>query len=166
MMLANMKDNTPHNQVHQTDLQLMQYFNVMSGRVVIISLREQTARFYQDGQLVNWSYVTTGRPELPSVPGWHTAMWKVSPTTFRSPDPVGSPNYYQPTHINYAIAYNAGGYFLHDAWWRSWFGPNSNLPHYDPAAFNGGSHGCVNFPLANMKWVYNWTPQGAPIILY
>jgi len=165
-MLTNMNDTTPHDQVHQTDLQLLQYFSITSGRAVVISLREQTARFYQDGQLVNWSYVTTGRPELPSVPGWHTAMWKVSPTTFTSPDPAGSPNYYRPTHINYAIAYNVNGYFLHDAWWRSWFGPNSNLPHRDPAAFDGGSHGCVNFPLANMKWVYNWTVQGTPIILY
>ncbi len=165
-MLDNMGDSTPHNQAHQTDLRLLQFYNITSGRVVVISLREQTARFYQDGQLVNWSYVTTGRPELPSVPGWHVAMWKVSPTTFRSPDPAGSPNYYRPTHINYAIAYNANGYFLHDAWWRSWFGPNSNLPHHDPAAFNGGSHGCVNFPESNMQWVYNWTVQGTPIILY
>jgi hypothetical protein len=171
-MLANMSDSTPHNQAHQTDLQLLQYFNVTSGRVVIISLREQTARFYQDGQLVNWSYVTTGAPGLPSVPGWHVAGLRLSPTTFHSPDPVGSPNYYQPTHINYAVGYNDGGYFLHDAWWRSWFGPNSNLPHYDPAAFNGGSHGCINFPLhswqggAAMQWVYNWTLAGTPIILY
>ncbi len=165
-MLTNIGDSTPHDQVHQTDLQLLRFYNITSGRAVVISLREQTARFYQDGQLVNWSYVTTGRPELPSVPGWHVAMWRASPTTFTSPDPAGSPNYYRPTHINYAIAYNVNGYFLHDAWWRSWFGPNSNLPHHDPAAFNGGSHGCVNFPEANMKWVYNWTVQGTPIILY
>jgi hypothetical protein len=165
-MLANLKDTTPHNQAHQTDLQLLQVYNVKSGPAVVISLREQTARFYQDGKLVNWSYVTTGRPELPSVPGWHVAMARLSPTTFRSPDPAGSPNYYQPTHINFAVEYNTNGYFLHDAWWRSWFGPNSNLPHHDPAAFNGGSHGCVNFPLSSMKWVYNFTTRGTPIILY
>jgi len=165
-MLANMDDATPHDQPHQTDLQVLQFYKVTSGRAVVISLREQTARFYQDGQLVNWSYVTTGRPELPSVPGWHVAEARLSPTTFTSPDPVGSANYYQPTHINYAIAYNAGGYFLHDAWWRHQFGPNTNLPHRDPAAFNGGSHGCVNFPEANMKWIYNWTLKGTPIILY
>lgn len=165
-MLANMSDSTPHDQPHQTDLQLLQYYNVTGGRAVVISLREQTARFYENGKLVNWSYVTTGAPGLPSVPGWHVAMTRLSPTTFTSPDPGGSPNYYQPTHINYAVLYNTGGYFLHDAWWRSWFGPNSNLPHRDPAAFNGGSHGCVNFPESNMKWVYNWTQRGTPVILY
>jgi hypothetical protein len=165
-MLADMNDHTPHNQAHQTDLHLLDFFQVTQGRAVIISLREQTARFYQDGQLVNWSYVTTGRPELPSVPGWHVAMARLSPTMFTSPDPAGSPGYYQPTHINYAVEYNTNGYFLHDAWWRSWFGPNSNLPHHDPAAFNGGSHGCVNFPEANMRWVYTWTVRGTPIILY
>lgn len=24
--------------------------------------------------------------------------------------------------------------------------PGTQLPHYDPIAFNGGSHGCINFP--------------------
>jgi lipoprotein-anchoring transpeptidase ErfK/SrfK len=165
-MLANMDDTTPHDQAHQTDLQMLDFYKITSGRAVVVSLREQTARFYQDGKLVNWSYVTTGRPELPSVPGWHAAGARLSPTTFTSPDPAGSPNYYQPTHINFAVGYNAGGYFLHDAWWRHQFGPNTNLPHYDPAAFNGGTHGCINFPEGNMKWVYNFTVRGTPIIVY
>jgi hypothetical protein len=33
-------------------------------------------------------------------------------------------------------------------------------------AFNGGSLGCVNVPLATMRWVYPWILLGTPIILY
>lgn len=170
--LEDRTDPTPHNQPHQTDLQVMQYYNVTAGRVAIISLAEQTARFYENGKLVYWTYVTTGRPEHPSVPGYHVALLRVSPTLFVSQAPRGSPEWYAPTPIHYAIEYNTGftrsggTYFLHDAWWRSQFGPYSNLPHYDPVAFNGGSLGCVNVPLATMRWIYPWILLGTPIILY
>jgi L,D-transpeptidase catalytic domain len=165
-LMDNLHDTTPAWEAHQTDLQLMQVYGIMSGRVVIVSLREQTARFYENGKLVYWSYVTTGRPEKPSPPGLHYAMEKLYHTEFKSGDPVGSALWYAPTPINYAILYANYGFFLHDAWWRYKFGPGSNLPHWDPLAFDGGSHGCVNFPEDNMAWTYNWVPIGAPIVVY
>jgi hypothetical protein len=170
--LDNRTDPTPHDQPHQTDLQVMQYYNVTAGRVAIISLAEQTARFYENGKLVYWSYVTTGRPDHPSVPGYHVAMVRLSPTLFVSQAPPGSPEWYAPTPIHYAIEYHTGytrsggDYFLHDAWWRNQFGPYTNLPHHDPAAFNGGSLGCVNVPLTTMQWIYPWILLDTPIILY
>ncbi len=165
-MLDNQRDATPAWLPHQADLQLLRTYGILSGRVTIISLREQTARFYENGKLMYWSYVTTGRPELPSPPGLHYAIQKLYHTQFVSGDPKNSPLWYAPTAINYAILYANYGYFLHDAWWRYKFGPGSNLPHWDPLAFNGGSHGCVNFPEENMPFIYNWVPLGSPIILY
>lgn len=165
-MSDNYNDKTPHSQPHQADLTLMQYYNVMQGKVLVINFREQTARFYENGSLVNWMLVTTGRPGHTSIPGYHTALAKVSPTIFNSPFPEGSPDYYQPTPINFAVAYDWNGYFLHDAWWRNKFGPGTEYPHYDPAAFNGGSHGCINFSAAQMPWVYKWIPLRTPIIMY
>jgi lipoprotein-anchoring transpeptidase ErfK/SrfK len=93
-------------------------------------------------------------------------MYKQTHLVFSSPDPVDSPLYYQPTKVNYGILYANYGFFLHDAYWRRKFGPGSNLPHYDPAAFNGGSHGCINFKENDMARVYDWTPVGSPIIVY
>ncbi len=165
-LLDNLKDKTPHNQPHATDLTLLKTYHLQQGKVVVVSLREQTARFYQNGKMVFWSYVTTGGVDTPSVPGLNYAMVKLRHTVFTSPDPPGSPLWYAPTPINYAIEYALYGYFLHDAWWRAEFGPYTNLPHWDPAAFNGGSHGCVNFPLNEMGTVYDWTDVGTPIILY
>lgn len=165
-LLDNLKDKTPHNQPHATDLTLLSTYHLLHGKVVVVSLREQTARFYQNGKLAFWSYVTTGGPDTPSVPGLNYAMVKLTHTVFTSPDPPGSPLWYAPTPINFAIEYALYGYFLHDAWWRAEFGPYTNLPHWDPAAFNGGSHGCVNFPLNEMSTVYNWVDLGTPVILY
>ncbi len=150
---------TPHSQPHATDLLLINTAYHLTGKVIVVSLREQTLRAYDNGQMVWWSYVTTGayRPteQLPSWPGLHYAMYKLYHTEFTSPDPPGSPDYYAPTPINYAIAYAPNGYFLHDAWWRAEFGPDTNLPHWDPAAFSGGSHGCVNLPENNMAYLYD-----------
>ncbi len=161
----NLSDKTPHYLPHAADLTLLSAYHI-TGKAVVVSLREQTARFYQNGKLVYWSYVTTGNITTPSVPGLNYAMYKLTHTVFISPDPPGSPDWYAPTPINFAIAYAPGGYFLHDAWWRAEFGPYTNLPHWDPAAFNGGSHGCVNFPLGNMSTVYSLVDVNEPIILY
>ncbi len=165
-LMDNLHVSTPHSQPHASDLQLMQYYNIMQGKVLVISLREQTLRAYQNGKMVYWSYVTTGRFELPSWPGLHYAMYHIDHTKFTSPEPKNSPFWYAPTPITYGIAYAPNGFFIHDAWWRSEFGPDTNLPHWDPAAFNGGSHGCINLPTENMQWVWAWTPDGAPIIVY
>lgn len=165
-LIDNLGDKTPHNQPHATDLTLLNTYHLLHGKVVVISLREQTVRFYENGKMVFWSYVTTGSLDTPSVPGLNYAMVKLRHTVFTSPDPPGSPLWYAPTPINYAIEYALYGYFLHDAWWRAEFGPYTNLPHWDPAAFNGGSHGCVNFPLNEMSVVYNWVTLGTPVVLY
>jgi len=165
-LIDNLNDTTPRDQAHKTDLRLMDDYGAMQGRAIVVSLREQTARFYEDGKLVFVVDVTTGRPEKPSPPGLHYAMYKQTHLVFSSPDPVDSPLYYQPTKVNYGILYANYGFFLHDAYWRRKFGPGSNLPHYDPAAFNGGSHGCINFKENDMARVYDWTPVGSPIIVY
>lgn len=165
-LLDDVHDTTAPGQPHAADLQLMQQYGIVSGKVSVVSLREQTARYYNNGKLEYWSYVTTGRPEKPSPPGLHYAMEKDYHIEFKSSDPPGSPLWYGPTKINYAILYANYGYFEHDAWWRLKFGPGSNLPHVDPLAFDGGSHGCINLPEENMAYVYDWTPLYTPIIVY
>jgi hypothetical protein len=165
-MYANLSDPTPAWQPHAADLQLMNLYGIMHGQVTVVSLREQTARMYVNGKMVYWSYVTTGRFERPSPPGLHYAYWKAAHIEFQPTEPIGSPIRGYPTPINYAVYYADYGYFMHDAWWRVGFGPGSNLPHWDPAAFHGGSHGCVNFPLQNMAWYFNWVQVGSPILLY
>ncbi|HEX9069782.1 MAG TPA: L,D-transpeptidase [Ktedonobacterales bacterium] len=165
-LLKNLNDQTPHDQAHQADLDLMSQYGILDGKVIIVSLREQYARLYENGKVVMSFAITTGRPEKPTPPGLHYAMYKQTHLTFTSSDPKNSPLYYSPTAINYGILYANYGFFLHDAGWRRRFGPGSNLPHWDPAAFNGGSHGCINFKPSDMATLYAWTPVGSPVVVY
>jgi L,D-transpeptidase catalytic domain len=171
-MLDNLRDPTPAWEPHATDLELMKQYGILGGQVTIVSLREQTMRAYDNGKLVYWSYITTGRFERPSPPGVQYTLSKATHVEFLPTEPIGSPIRGYPTPINFAVNYNSpfwyqfDGFFLHEAWWRIGFGPGSNLPHWDPAAFNGGSHGCINFPLQNMAWYYSWVNVGTPVVIY
>src|SRR6185437_879491 len=83
-MITNIGDATPHDQPHSTDLDLARSYGVTKGKVIVVSLREQTLRAYNNGQLVFWTYITSGRPELPSPPGFWHVIARESPTIFTS----------------------------------------------------------------------------------
>ncbi len=166
---------------HQSDLNLIDYYGLQNTKVIVVSLREQKARLYDNGKMVVDSNgqpdafdVTTGSPDKPSPPGIHCALppLKGPPggDIFKSSDPKGSPFYYAPTPVHYSFGYSLYGYYMHDGWWRdaTEMGYLTNLPHYDPEAFNGGSHGCINFHYDNgdMGKVYAFSSPGIPIIVY
>src|SRR2546427_5288631 len=111
-MVTDFSDKTPYNQVHQTDIQLMQHYNYMNSKVVIVSLAEQVMRVYDNGKLVNAFQVTTGQPDLPSPPGTWWVEGKKSPTEFKATVPQSSPEWYPPTPINYAMQFHSNGYFF------------------------------------------------------
>jgi lipoprotein-anchoring transpeptidase ErfK/SrfK len=169
MLEQDYSDKTPYNQPHKTDLELIQHYQ-LTGQVIVVSMVEQALRLYENGNLVRAFYVTTGRVELPSLPGSWTVLARLSPTEFTSSDPPDSPYWYPPTPINYAINYHSDGYFIHDAWWRVDFGPGTQFPHYDVGgdeAFAGsGSHGCINMQEDDAAWLYANTDYNTQIIVY
>jgi L,D-transpeptidase catalytic domain len=167
-MQKNASDQTPFNQVHQTDLQLMQQYH-KTGKTLVISLGEQAMRVYDQRQLVNAFLVTTGRPDRPTPPGVWWVEGRLSPTIFKSGVPRSSPDWYPNTPIHYALQYHSNGYFIHDSWWRNDYGPGTNYPHADSShnAFSAqGSHGCVNISLANAAWLYSYAGLYTSIIIY
>jgi lipoprotein-anchoring transpeptidase ErfK/SrfK len=136
------------------------------GKVILVSLSGQWLYAYADGALAFDNAVETGRPELPTPTGTFSVLEKLRDVTFTSPWSPGSPYYYEPTHINYALLFRADGYFLHDAWWHVTFGPGSNVPHQLPGgSWETGSHGCVGMPIPDAKRLYDWTPVGTPVII-
>ncbi|HEY7349457.1 MAG TPA: L,D-transpeptidase [Ktedonobacterales bacterium] len=167
-LLANLNDQTPHDQPHAADLQLIQTYR-LTGKVIIVSLTEQTLRMYENGLLAGWMYVVTGQRAAQTPPGlWHV-MSRQTHIVFKSSEPPGSPLWYPPTPINYAMAYHTGGYYLHDATWRSYFGPGANLPHHDYTSGKyslNGTHGCINMTLRNTITLYDWARVGIPVIVY
>jgi hypothetical protein len=144
---------------------LSKYFKVLPDKLVVVSTAEQTMREYQQGRLVHENYVTTGRPELPTVLGIFHVYLKQSPFTFISPWPLGSPFYYPPSPVRYWMPFFEG-YGLHDSPWRSVYGPGTNLPHSSDPGEPFGSHGCVNIPLPDMVWLWDWAPVGTTVLIY
>lgn len=135
-----------------------------AGQVIVVSLSKQQLWAYQNGQVVYTTLVVTGRPELPTPVGTFSIYNKVYDTEFISPWPPGSPYYYSPEHVNYAMEFLTGGYYIHDAPWRSDFGPGDNVPHTGPdGTQETGSHGCVEVPTPAGAWLYNWAGYGATV---
>ncbi len=172
-MEADYSDRTAWNQPHATDISLMKHYNVFgssAGPVLVVSLIEQTLRYYNNGKLVRSFYIVSGQYMRPSPPGFWSIILREHPTQFKSTEPPGSAFWYPPTPIQYAMEYHAGGYFFHDSWWRSSYGPGRNFPHSDPigtTAFNdNGSHGCINMDPNDMAWLYSQIAWGTPVILY
>ncbi len=172
-MEADYNDKTPWNAPHAADISLMKHYGVYgsnSGQVLVVSLVEQTLRYYNNGKLVRSFLIVSGQYEKPSPPGFWNIFVRLHPTQFKSSEPPGSAFWYPPTPIQYAMEYHSGGYFFHDSWWRGIYGPGTNFPHSDPSgttAFNGnGSHGCINMDPNDVAWLYTQIPWGTPVILY
>ncbi len=142
-------------------------------KAITISLSEQRLRAFEHGKLVWWAYVTTGRPGLETDVGSHQVLRKDSPWTMHSPWPKELPDgranpwWYPDTPVRWVMWFTNTGEGIHDASWRSVFGPGTNFPHgdVDPGAPNG-THGCVNLPAWRMAWLWDWTPYGTPVIVY
>jgi hypothetical protein len=131
--------------------------NLGAGKVIVVSLSRQVLTAYQDGTAVLTTYVATGRPQLPTPPGVYHIFHRYSPYQMISPWPYGSPYWYPSSWVNWAMEFRGGGYFLHDAPWRSTWGPGANL-------YNG-THGCVNVPYNPMKFLWGWAPIGTTVIV-
>ena len=137
--------------------------DVGAGKVITVSISLEEMVMYDGGCVVNATPVTTGRPGFPTLPGSFHVMAKFSPFQFISSYPYGSPGWYPPTWVQWAMLYDYGGYFIHNAWWEAQdaFGPGSQ----DEVAQDYASHGCVHVPTALMPWLYGWTPIGAAVII-
>jgi hypothetical protein len=131
-----------------------------AGKVIAVSLSQQSAVFYQDRCPVNSSLVTTGRPGLRTPSGTFHVFSRSSPAHFVSPWPRSSPNYYTPETTQWAVGYESGGYFLHDAPWEP-------LDAYGPGSENGpsASHGCIHVPTPVMQWLYSWAGNGTTVMV-
>jgi len=164
-----------------------------TGKVILVSLSRQQLYAYENGKFAFTIMVETGRPELPTPTGVYHIFQKacsdrrwtsnVAPNaahnatcdehngdgfaeTFNSPWPAGSPYWYAPTHVNYALKFREGGYYLHDAWWHEAFGPGSNVPHkISTGEWETGSHGCVGMPSSQAEKLYIWAPVGTAVYI-
>jgi hypothetical protein len=151
------------------DEQMFQALAALShpAKAILVSLEHQVLYAYEQDTLVRWSYVTTGRPELQSPRGFYAVTRHLHPVTLYSKWPPGSPYYYPPVHANYALRFLGTDFLLHDYSERHYYGPGTNVWHQNPdGTWETGSHGCVEVPLDAMQWLYDWAPDGTPVVLF
>jgi hypothetical protein len=130
---------------------------------IVISLSQQSLVAYENGRPVWSSLVTTGNRALTPTPAGHYSVFaRYSPYQFVSPWPPGHPYWYESAWSTYAMEFIAGGYFIHDAPWRSVFGPASQGGG-TPGTDYGGTHGCVNVPFSTSQFLWTWAPIGTPV---
>jgi lipoprotein-anchoring transpeptidase ErfK/SrfK len=133
--------------------------NAPSAKAVVIRLGAQTLTAYLNGKPVLRTPVTTGRPALPTPVGRYRIEAAYSPFTFHSPWPPGSPYWYPPTPVTWAMPFYDGD-FLHDD-------PGEPAGAFGRGSENGpyASHGCVHVPHAAMAFLFHWLPIGATVIV-
>lgn len=128
------------------------------AKAIFVSIQDEELWAYDHGQLFVDTIVTTGMPQLPTDKGLMRVNRKESPVHFVSPFPKGSPYDYGTIDAKYALWFQPSGEAIHDSWWRSWYGPGSNL--------NGrGSHGCIGVPYGPIDKLYPWGDVGTPVLV-
>ncbi|WML52086.1 peptidoglycan binding domain-containing protein [Neobacillus sp. PS3-12] len=122
-----------------------------------VSIQEQHAYFYKNGQLVVDANVVTGRHNTneDTNPGVWYIEYKESPSVLKGSE-VGNANY--SVKVNYWAPFTLGGQGFHDAGWRKNWAIDAYL--------TAGSGGCVNTPPSVMKTVYDTLSQNEPVIVY
>lgn len=126
------------------------------GKVIVLRLSTQHLTAYQDGASVYSTDVTTGRPELPTPTGQFTVLRKNNPWEMVSDWPRSSPYWYPPSRVNYVLWFTNQGHGIHDAPWRSTYGPGTEAQ---------GSHGCVNVPMPIMASLFGWADVGTRVLI-
>jgi hypothetical protein len=139
---------------------------VLEYKRIVISLGQQRLWAYDGSHLFLTSLVTTGNRLLPTPTGTFHILAKFHPFTFHSPWPKSSPYWYPPSLTQWAMLFQQGGYYIHDAPWRSVFGPGTNAQLGTPGNNYTGTHGCVNVPANVAQELFAWAPIGTVVIVH
>jgi len=114
------------------------------GKEIVVVLHEQRVYAYENGRLVRSTLASTGVARYPTRVGQFRIYAKYLSTL------MAGPGYYLP-NVPYTMYYS-GGYALHGTYWHNNFG-------------HPMSHGCVNLPTSEARWLYEWAPIGTLVTI-
>ena len=117
------------------------------GKRVVIDISAQFARLCHGDRQVLATPITSGASAYGD--GTPTGSWRVqSKQRERYLYPASGGAYY----VHYWIPYD-GAYGMHDSSWQ-------HFRYGSPLYRTRGSHGCVHFPLAAIRWMFAWVRIG------
>ena len=116
-----------------------------SGKWIDVNLSTQTLTAYSGQTALLTTRVSTGTWRTPTVAGTYRIYVKYASARMRGPG-------YDLPNVPY-VMYFYRGYGLHGTYWHNNFGTPM-------------SHGCVNLPTADARWIYNWAPVGTKVVTH
>ena len=112
---------------------------LVEGKAIVVSTEQQRIYAFEDGELVRSHLTSTGLPATPTVIGDFYIYVKHVETNMSGPD------YFLPD-VPYTM-YFYRGYGIHGTYWHNSFGRPM-------------SHGCVNLPIDEANWFFDWAEVG------
>lgn len=115
-----------------------------NSRWIDIDLSRQRLNAWEGDTLVFSAAVSTGRSGEPTPAGVFAVQSKVEKAWMQGEN-------YDVPNVPYAMFYS-GNYAIHGAYWHEQFG--------SPV-----SSGCINLPIDQAAWLYNWADVGTPVVV-
>jgi lipoprotein-anchoring transpeptidase ErfK/SrfK len=116
----------------------------LGSKRIELDLSEQRLTAYEGATELLTALVSTGVARYPTPPGEYSIIRKVRSQV------MSGPGYYLP-NVEW-VSYFYAGYAIHGTYWHKNFGRPM-------------SHGCVNMTNEDAEWIFNWAPQGTPVIV-
>jgi lipoprotein-anchoring transpeptidase ErfK/SrfK len=120
-------------------------------RRVEVNLSEQRAYLFQNEEVVQSWYISSGKDGFNSSTGDFRIRAKLESQNMGNRDLTKAPYYFTPD-VPWVMYYN-GDEALHGAYWHNNFG-------------NQMSHGCINMPVDAAAFVYTWAPMGTEVSVH
>jgi hypothetical protein len=119
-------------------------------RWIDVNLSTYTLTAYSGNTPQLQTVIVDGAPATPTATGTFYIHSKYDTQTMRGRNTDGSE--YVTEDVPYVMYFYAD-FALHGAYWRSSFGYS-------------GSHGCVNMPVGDAAWLYNWAGYGTRVVVH
>lgn len=113
-----------------------------AGKAIVVSVSEQRIYAYENGEMIRSHIVSTGLPATPTVLGDFKVYLRYVADDMQGED------YFLP-QVPYTM-YFYQGYAIHGTYWHNSFGRPM-------------SHGCVNLPVEEAQWFFEWAEMGTPV---
>jgi lipoprotein-anchoring transpeptidase ErfK/SrfK len=120
-------------------------FKQLDTKWIEIDLADQHLFAWSGKNQTFSTVISTGKIKTPTYPGVYTIQRKYSLDRMRGAD-------YDVPNVPSVLYYDRG-FALHGAYWHNNFGTPM-------------SHGCVNLPVNNAKWLFDWAKIGTPVIIH
>lgn len=116
-----------------------------SGRWIDVDLSAQRLTAYEGSTAIRSTLVSTGLARTPTLTGQFRIYAKYASTSMSGPG-------YSLPNVPYTMYYDRG-YALHGTYWHNNFGTPM-------------SHGCINLPTAEARWLYSWASVGTLVKIH